>query len=154
VNEKNIGLASSSNIALKQARGRYIMRIDADDTLENYAAHFLLTKAKQKKLEAIYPSYYDGSYDDLGDPKTHHHVGCALFDTRAMRHFQFTEKLRGYEGLDFFNRAKDTLKIGYYSTPLWYYTHRNNSMSRTESPERRAIKAKLDAGITGDALNG
>ena len=30
-NKKNIGVAASSNKAIKQAKGRYVMRVDADD---------------------------------------------------------------------------------------------------------------------------
>jgi len=153
VNEKNIGLASSSNIALKMARGRYIMRIDADDRIFAMGAYWLFKGILDRKCDALYSTYRDGNYDDVGNPRTHHHVGCALFDTRAMRHFQFTEKLRGYEGLDFFERAKDTLNISYWdNSPTWFYTHSQDSMSRTDSPQRAAIKAKLDAGITGGGL--
>ena len=35
-NKKSIGLIKSSNIAIKLAEGKYVLRIDADDYLDDY----------------------------------------------------------------------------------------------------------------------
>ncbi len=150
-NNENIGLSSSSNIALKQARGRYIVRLDADDYfLWHYSLYWMLQYAIKTGADVVYPSYrrdkevYSGS--------VHHHVGGALFKTSALEHFRFTEKLRGFEGLDLFSRAKDTLNVRYYEAPVFCYTETIGSLSSTKSDERDEIKRKLDAGITGEAL--
>jgi hypothetical protein len=63
--------------------------------------------------------------------------------TRAINHVKFTEGLRGYEGLDFFARAKDTLSIGYFARPTFFYTQRNDSMSKTNLDDREKIKNNI-----------
>ena len=109
-NDSNLGLASSSNIALDLARGKHIIRLDADDTF-------------------IFPNSIE-----------------MLLDYAK-------EKLRGYEGLDFFNRAKRQIKICYYNRcPTFYYRHNPNSMSCTNLEDRKIIADKISLGLTGDDL--
>jgi spore coat polysaccharide biosynthesis protein SpsF (cytidylyltransferase family) len=144
-NETNLGLSSSSNIALNLARGKYIMRLDADDALLfPFTLEKMLKEAKQKGFEALYPSYIDQASNACKMGKDSHHVGGCLFLTRAIRHLQFTDKLRGYEGLDLFQRAKDYIKIGYYDDmPAFFYRDKPGSMSKTNLEMRAQIYQKI-----------
>lgn len=143
-NHKNVGLASSSNIALKQARGKYIMRLDADDFLTSkHALREMIYEMEHTGKEAIYPNNYYGSRDIIQNGKDQHHVGGAIFEKRAINHVKFTDGLRGYEGLDFFQRARDQLDVGYLARPIFFYTQREGSMSRSNLEERARLKAQI-----------
>ena len=144
-NETNLGLSSSSNIALNLARGKYIMRLDADDALLfPFTLEKMLKEAKQKGFEALYPSYIDQASNACKMGKDTHHVGGCLFLTRAIRHLQFTDKLRGYEGLDLFQRAKDSISIGYYDEmPAFFYRDKPGSMSKTNLEMRSKLYQQI-----------
>ena len=144
-NNENLGLASSSNIALSHARGKYIVRLDADDyfSKKDALAKMYNEIETTRDIDVLYPCFYDGSMHKIGDPKENHHPAGAMFQTRALNHIKFTDKLRHYDGLDLYLRAKEQLKIGYYLTPLFYYTHRKGSLSRGDDPQRETTKLKI-----------
>lgn len=154
-NEKNIGLSSSSNIALNMARGKYIMRLDADDALLfPFTLESMLKKAKQENLEALYPNYIDDKSKSVRHGSDNHHVGGCLFLTKTIRNIQFTEGLRGWEGLDLFERAKDQIKIGYYEDLAFFYRNKPNSMSKTNHEYREMIRQSIASGKVGHELLG
>lgn len=146
-NDKNLGLASSSNIALKNARGNFIIRIDADDFFVNHSTvDDMLAYASLHKLEAVYPDNYFGSFKTIQRGEECHHVGGSLFNKRSINFIKFTDGLRNYEGLDLFHRAKDKLKIGYFKRPAFFYTQHEASMSKTNLGERKLIKDAIEGG--------
>lgn len=143
-NQRNMGLASSSNTALVEARAPYIIRLDADDyfTSENSIRH-LVNILEFGPFDAVYPNNYFGSRKIVQQGNEAHHVGGALFRARAANHVKFTEGLRGYEGLDFFVRAKDQIKIGYLSSATFFYRQHPTSMSKTNLSERVKIRESI-----------
>lgn len=145
-NERNLGLASSSNIALKHARGKYIIRLDADDffTGQKTLAEFV-DYAEKRGFEATYPNNHYGAFNKIQHGSEQHHVGGAIFDKRAINFVKFTDGLRNLEGLDLFVRAKDRLKIGYYEKPVFFYTQHPASMSKTNLKEREETRRKIEA---------
>jgi len=148
-NSKNVGLASSSNVALENARGKFIVRLDADDYFTTTQALSDLLKAiAVQGCDVIYPNNYFGKMDFVQHGKDSHHVGGALFRTRALNHIKFTDGLRGYEGYDLFKRAQKSLKIGYLSRPIFMYRQHDGSMSKTNLAERERIKHSIDQGGT------
>lgn len=147
-NGKNLGLASSSNVALKHARGKYIVRLDADDFFVGaYALRDLLTEIKTREVDAIYPNNYFGDYGVIQPGKEQHHIGGAIFKTRAVNHVKFTEGLRGYEGYDFFGRARALLDVGYLNRPVFFYRQHGASMSKNDLSERKRIKDKIEKDV-------
>lgn len=143
-NQENIGLSSSSNIALNLARGKYILRLDADDALIfPYTLEKMLAKIKQENLDALYPSFADDRTKKFRTGETDHHVGGCLFLTKAIRNIQFTEGLRGWEGLDLFERAKDQIKIGYYDELAFFYRDKPNSLSKADPEYREKIRRSI-----------
>jgi len=152
-NQVNEGLATSSNIALKHARGEYIVRLDADDFFSSRdAVTTMVDDLRLSSADVLYPGYYHGSFDDKRRGSDNHHIGGALFKTRAINHIKFTDNLRGLEGLDFFERAKDQLDVCYTQPPVFFYRQRPDSMSKTNLAYRKNLQDKLDAGLTGEAL--
>ncbi len=146
-NEKNLGLASSSNVAIRKARGRYVIRLDADDYfVKDTAILDMLKHAQKTRDEVIYPDNYFGSVHRIQKGKDSHNPGGAMFEKRALDSIKFTDGLRNYEGLDLFVRARDRLKIGYYEKPIFFYTQRPDSMSKTNLEERAKTRERIESG--------
>lgn len=146
-NEKNIGLASSSNVALGMAKGKYITRLDADDYYSSKNSVIELIDAiRHSDMDAIYPANFFGSKGVIQTPEENHHIGGAIFNRRSMNDIKFTDGLRGYEGLDFFHRARNILKIGYLANPVFFYRQHAASMTKESKSKRDEIKK----GITSD----
>lgn len=142
-NDKNIGLASSSNIALARARGDYIIRIDADDYLSPNALKHLVREIEDQQVDVVYPNNFHGSLTKIQNGNEQNHAGGAIFSTRALNHLKFTEGLRNHDSLDIFTRAKDQLKIGYYDHPTFFYRQHDKSMSKTNLKEREITKEAI-----------
>jgi spore coat polysaccharide biosynthesis protein SpsF (cytidylyltransferase family) len=146
-NSVNKGLASSSNVALSKARGRYILRLDADDFfVDDTALSNLIQHAKESKAEVVYPDNYFGGLDKIQKGSEKHHVGGALFDKKALSFLRFKDGLRNHDSLDIFTRAKNKLKVGYYEKPVFFYTQRSDSMSKTNLKEREETAKAITAG--------
>lgn len=145
-NQKNLGLASSSNIALKNATGDYIMRLDADDFFSSiHSAETMLNEIKRTGKEAVYPDNYFGSFNSVQDGGKHFHIGGAIFSRTALNYVRFTDGLRNHDSLDLWARAKDQLKIGLIKKPIFFYRQHEDSMSKTNLEERAKIKKKIVA---------
>ena len=150
-NEENMGLASSSNRAVSACRGKAVMRLDADDFLDPLAGEHIkaMLDMIRSGFHAVYPAYYvvnsyGGVLGMLGDPRTHHHVGGALFDKAFLNELRFREGLRNWDGLELYQRmVKAGAKIGYYNTPTWCYRQHDKSMSKTNTEQREAERAIL-----------
>jgi len=146
-NEKNIGLSSSCNVALSEAKGEFIFRLDADDYLiSSESISKIYEYSIINKYEITYPDYYKvfrGVISFKISGELEHHAGCALFNRSALNYIKFTDGLRGHDSLDVFIRAKEILKIGYFREPLFCYVQREDSLSHTNLEERNRIKNNL-----------
>lgn len=147
-NQENKGLASSSNFALSRARGRYILRLDADDFFADDSSLMnLIEFAQEHRKEIVYPDNYFGGPEQIQKGHERHHVGGTLFDKKALNFLRFSDGLRNHDSLDIFTRARKQLKIGYYEKPTFVYTQRPDSMSRTNLEEREKIKTRIELGL-------
>lgn len=144
-NQKNLGLSSSSNIALNKAKGKYIIRIDSDDYFSNpKIIEEMVSFIEFNNSEIIYPDNFYGSFDKIQKGKEGHHVGGSLFNKNALNFIKFTDGLRGLEGYDLFLRAKDRLKISYFEKPCFFYTRREGSLSTSNHKYRSKIKEEIE----------
>ena len=143
-NDKNKGLASSSNLALKHAKGKYILRLDADDYfISPHALSTLVREIEDRDVEVIYPDNYFGNMTIVQKGNEKHHAGGTIFDKNAITYIKFTDGLTDFDSLDIFLRAKDQLKIGYLEAPMFFYRQRSDSMSRTNQERRKKIERSL-----------
>jgi len=143
-NKENIGLAASSNLAISQAKGEYVLRLDADDYLANNDnLSELCSYINYLEADIVYPCYFDGSFEKVVNGNKNHHMGGAIAKRSSLNYIKFTEKLRGYEGLDWITRARHRLKVDYYHYPTFFYRHTEGSLSRTNLKEREKIKQEI-----------
>lgn len=144
-NEKNQGLAYSSNLALENAKGKYIIRLDADDFFTtNKALSELVYEIERCGLDAVYPNNYRGTRMLIQKGDQQHHIGGSLFKRSAINHIKFNNALRGLEGYDFYQRSYEQLKIGYLDRPLFFYRQTDASMSKTNLEYRKRIKETIE----------
>lgn len=142
LNEQNEGLAYSSNKALNHARGKYVMRVDADDWIVPGAIKKMINALETSGAGIVYSAYYqtdqNGNRTKIIDPRVHHHAGCALMDKRMINEIRFTNGLRHWDSLDLYKRITEKgFKVGYVDEPLWYYRKSKNSMSSKLTHERK-----------------
>lgn len=151
VNEENKGLASSSNIALENARGKYIMRIDADDTMISFSSRNLMDFIEKEKHDIVYPGYNildeQGRSMGTGDPRIYHHAGGALMRKKMINELKFKEGLRHWDSLDLYKRIckHNDISIGYYNAPAFNYRMNPLSMSRSGLSNRSKMRREIDA---------
>lgn len=148
--DKNIGLASASNLALNEATGDYIIRLDADDWFDNdNVLASMVTFASHHKAEIVYPDYFEIGNDiptSIRSGSDNHHAGGALFHRSGLNYVKFTDGLRGHDSLDVFTRARDVLRIAYFRSPTFNYFQREGSLSRSNLEYRNMIKSKITGG--------
>lgn len=145
VNEENQGSASTANAALRRCRGRYVVRLDADDSLERNALDDMLRAMEGSGAGVIYPTFTEvdaktGAYlRGPVDPREKPHAGCALMDRRAFD-VRYESGRRHWDGLELFNRIRrEGVKVGYFDArPLWIYRRSPGTLSATMTPERAA----------------
>ena len=152
VNDKNMGLASSSNVALGDAQGKVIVRVDADDMLIAGAfkqAWPNLQKRIADGEQVIYPAYrtinaYGGLLEESVSPKIHHHAGCAIMNRAWLNEWRFKDGLKHWDGLELYRRAVASSVVGYHDEPIWQYRVRDDSMSNADPAARRDALMRLD----------
>ena len=69
MNEENEGLAFSSNKVLNQARGKYVMRIDADDWMVPGGIKKMVNEMEKTGAAIVYTSYYQTDADGKNQTK-------------------------------------------------------------------------------------
>lgn len=152
-NEINLGLASSSNVALANSSGRYITRLDADDYYScKTSARELVNAIRHSDMEAIYPANFFGSKKVIQPAEENHHIGGAIFRRRSINDIKFTDGLKGYEGLDFWHRARNLLRIGYLSNPVFFYRQHESSLSKNNLEKRAQLKKDIVNGHNHAAM--
>ncbi len=144
-NDTNIGLASSSNIAIDNAKGTYVMRVDADDTLNGHAClWFVLEDAD---FDIAYFRYAEINKDNKITGKIlknkDHHAGCALMKRRFINELRFKDGLRHWDSLELYKRAKKYGTILNSDFYIWNYRRHKDSMSNNNLKKRRRIKRAI-----------
>lgn len=136
--EENSGLAGASNRGIKAARGRYIVRVDADDYVHSDFLRVLLLGFEffGKEVEAISIDYLNVNQagEILGYGETlDYPIACGIaFKLDALEQIGFyNEKLRLHEEVDLRARfLNEGFKIRNLNLPLYRYVNHQSSLSR------------------------
>ncbi len=134
-NEKNIGLPASINRAIMEARGKYIVRVDADDYVNiNYLNFLKLYLDTNPHFDAVACDYLlvDNLEDVISrcraqvDPigcgilfQKHHLLQLGLYDTSFKRHEE--KELR--------HRFDKQFTMGFLDLPLYRYRRHENNIT-------------------------
>lgn len=170
INEKPRGLPYCANRAMEMARGEYLMRLDADDYLDESA---LLTMAAyldaRPEAALVYPNYVyvdeDGTYlgieqrKKIGDEAKlldlPAHGACTMVRKRILKAVGgYDERYNAQDGHDLWLKVLNRYQVGNVATSLFYYRQHPASLSRDENRIlsarqriKRGIAARLEGGI-------
>jgi len=162
VNQKNKGLTVSCNIALRLAKGDYIMRLDGDDHLEENAllvlSHYL---DEHPDIGLAYPDYYVmDENDDVISIERRDKIGkeedvlldmpahgaCTMFRREILLEMGgYNEEIFCQDGYDIWLRFIEKYKVGNVNLPLFYYRQHKTSMTKDDKKildTRHKIKRK------------
>ena len=162
VNPSRRGLRGCANQAIEDARGDYIMRLDADDYLDENALLVLATYLDDHPdVGLVFPNYvYVDEHGDFLGVENRKKVGtevklldlpahgaCTMVRRRAIKMIGgYDEQYGAQDGHELWLKLLNRMPVANVSTPLFAYRRHAGSMSQNEekiSKSRRAIKRGL-----------
>lgn len=168
-NEKPIGLQKIANKVLSIAKGKYMIRLDADDWLHEFALEALVHKLENSSKAGIaFPNFFYTNEEgkvigietrqfnseiDLSS-QLPPHGACTLFETKALKIAGgYTESVNAQDGWDLW--LKLYAKIGAIGVdlPLFYYRQHGASLSRDDTrllKARTGIIKEMGSRLSGD----
>jgi len=140
-----LGLQVSANEALRKARGRYVIRLDADDYLDENAllvlSHYL---DHHPDIALVYPNYIyidergnflgveqrkrAGSEDQVLDLPAH--GACTMVRKRVLISVGgYDERFDRQDGYDLWLKVVNRYSVANIETPLFYYRQHDESLT-------------------------
>jgi len=154
------GLNASNNVALRQARGRYFIRLDADDYLDENALLVLSgVLDANSDVALVYPDYFlvsgDGEVlghvrrekigDDLSLLDLPAHGAGTMVRTDCLLAVQgYDEAVDCQDGYDLWLKFIDRYKVRNVSLPLFYYRRHPVSLTTNQAKILRARRMLKD----------
>lgn len=145
-----IGLPAVCNLAIRESRGKYLIRLDADDFLDENALLVLVNAMDANDdLAFVFPDYYlineNGlitSHERREKLVTKNHLldippngACTLIRKSVLNAIGgYREDLGAQDGLDLWVKVRDKYPIKNINLPLFYY--RRHGENLTNSPYR------------------
>tara|TARA_Y100001958_G_scaffold153147_1_gene140243 strand:- start:515 stop:1894 length:1380 start_codon:yes stop_codon:yes gene_type:complete len=145
--QKNKGLTVSNNLALRLSRGKYIIRLDADDWLEPNALQIMSDYLeKNPKIGLVFPDYFevDEKNNILNLVRRHNFKKVKLLDKPAhgactMVRKECLTKIGGYnekfdrqDGYYLWIEFIQKYKVMNINLPLFFYRQHNLSLTKNE----------------------
>jgi len=154
-NESPLGLQKIANAVLNLAKGKYMIRLDADDWFHEFALEILVYHLeKEPKAGIVFPNYYYTNADEevIGvetrqfdseidlSSQLPPHGACTLFETKALKSVGgYSEMVNAQDGWDLWLKLENKIGAIGVNLPLFYYRQHNISLSRDNS---RLLKAR------------
>ena len=145
---KKRGLQFCANLAIKEARGDYIVRLDPDDKFDESALLVMSTYLdKNKDVVLVYPNYFyideDGEILDFDIRKKvgqeaklldlPAHGACTMIRKRVLKSVGgYNEKFDSQDGYDLWLKVVRRFPVGNTTTPLFYYRQHPESVTKNE----------------------
>ncbi len=146
--QDNIGLNCSNNVALNLSKGKYIIRVDADDYLMPNALE-LMTEimSANDEVAMVFPDYYliDSENNIIGQFIRHDfdndvklydqpaHGACTMIKTDVLKNIGgYDEEFNRQDGYDIWLKITRNFKVKNVNEPLFYYRQHENSLSKNE----------------------
>ena len=160
IHQENRGLVHSSNVALKLSRGKYIMRLDADDFLVPQALEILISELERdSKTALVFPDYYltDREGSVLGQVHRHNfqkevnlldqpaHGACTLIRKSILRSVGgYDQSFSIQDGYDLWLNIMNKYPVKNVNLPLFYYRQHDKSITNNEK-ELLKVRGKIKA---------
>lgn len=161
-NDEPRGLQYNANVAIEMARGKYVMRLDADDWLDESALLVMSQYLEQHPdCALVYPNYFyvdhEGNYlgvehrkkigrdADLLDLPAH--GACTMVRKRVLKVIGgYDENHNAQDGYELWLKVLDHYPVANVETPLFYYRQHPTSLSTDQTrilTARQEIKRSL-----------
>jgi CMP-N-acetylneuraminic acid synthetase len=145
--QENLGLNKSNNVALNLAKGKYLVRLDADDFLDPHALEILVNELERDPdCGLVFADYYLVDEDEqvirlvrrhnfkevtlLDQPA---HGACTLFRKQCLLDISgYQEIFSCQDGYDIWLRFIEKFKVTNVNLPLFYYRQHQSSLTRNE----------------------
>ncbi len=163
---RHMALPHIANLALKKSRGEYIMRLDADDVLdENILLVLSNYLDRHPDIALAFPDYF--LIDDYGELISHerrnriyhsNHLldipangACTMIRAKVLKKLGgYREDLGAQDGFDIWSRITREHKCTNVNLPLFYYRRHGNNLTENQLlilSARRAIKKDASASL-------
>jgi len=143
--QQNKGLIATNNIAVRAAQGKYIMRLDADDYLDENAL-LVLVKAIEKSADIalIFPDYYyvDADGQVTGQERRHNfqthvtlldqpaHGACTLIRKSCLLEVGgYSPEFTCQDGWDLWLKLTENYSVRNVNLPLFYYRRHSDNLT-------------------------
>ncbi len=169
INFKNkVGLQHIANKVLNICNGDYIIRLDADDWLNENALLLLVNKAQSsKKIGAVFGNFlfanekskivgYDSEINIQNFEKNNFvapHGACTLFNTNELKKIGgYSEEIKSQDGWEIWFKLKERNQIKSVNNIIFYYRQHSNSVSKKKNLilSRNKIIEKISNSSFGD----
>ena len=148
-NPEPVGLQRLANRVLGMANGKYMMRLDADDWLDEGALLLMVNKLEATPdVGLVYGNYFYTSSegDVLGMERMHRlgaedraghlppHGACTMFRTRALKAVGgYSEDIDAQDGWELWFKLASRVGAASLDVPLFYYRQHDTSLSRDQN---------------------
>ena len=149
VYQQNKGLNITNNIALRLSNGKYIMRLDADDYLEEDALHLLSSALESdEQLGLVFPDYYivDKDGNHLETHQRHDfkkevnlfdqaaHGACTMIRTSFLKNLGgYNENYKCQDGYELWVKFVSKYKVTNINKPLFSYRQHGSNLTSNEN---------------------
>lgn len=163
--QQNKGLNVTNNIALRAAKGSYIVRLDADDYFHPRALELLSAELDaDEKLGLVFPDYYyvDESGQITEEFKRHDfssdvslldqaaHGACTMIRTEYLRKLGgYNESFSCQDGYELWVKFIAHYRVANVGQPLFYYRRHSSNLTRNES-RILSTRAKINEVYSND----
>jgi len=168
-NESSIGLQRIANNILGLANGTFILRLDADDWLDESALLIMVERIQRDpRLGLVYGGYYyvdiDGNiigiekhqrlWDEDKSGSNPPHGACTLVRTRSLKAVGgYSLDVTAQDGWELWFKLVNRIRSASIGTPLFYYRQHSNSLSQDHKRlynSRAKIFSKMRDKNSGD----
>lgn len=142
---KNVGVSSASNLGIKNARGKFVVRVDADDFISEEMCH-VMKKYLENNHDAFCVScdyYLIDEHEEIIEKKNaeKNPISCGIMYRKdlLLQFNGYKEDQRHREEEELRNRLGDYYKIHHLNIPFYRYRMHNSNKTKTKEYKESKI---------------